>query len=130
VWITTDNSTNEKAFLKGGSSSPELDAMVLELKLIAMHGNCILHLVHVAGTWMIAFGIDGLSRGEMQVGALLHGGISGILRLHLSAIEHSPILADWVKSWTTSKLKIAKPIDWCYNAQQGGDYGMPQRDET
>jgi hypothetical protein len=36
VWIATDNSTAEKSFYKGRSTSPELDAMVLELKLIAM----------------------------------------------------------------------------------------------
>jgi hypothetical protein len=38
---------------------------------------------------MIAFGIDGLSRGEKQLGALMHGGIAGILPLHLSACKRS-----------------------------------------
>jgi hypothetical protein len=36
---------------------------------------------------MIAFGIDGLSRGELQVNALLHGRVAGILPLHLSALD-------------------------------------------
>ena len=130
VWIATDNSTAEKSFYKGRSSSPELDAMVLELRLIAMRGNFILHLVHVAGTRMIAFGIDGLSRGEKQVGALLHGGVAGILPLHLSASERSPDLKEWLCSWAGSNLKFAEPIDWFYAAQQGGDYSLPQRDET
>jgi hypothetical protein len=39
----------------------------------------------------IAFGIDGLSWGEKQVNTLLHGGVAGILPLHLLASEHSRI---------------------------------------
>jgi hypothetical protein len=63
VWLATDNSTAEASFYKGRSSSPELDAMVLELRLLAIAGNFVLHLVHIAGTQMIEIGIDALSRG-------------------------------------------------------------------
>jgi hypothetical protein len=36
VWVATDNSTAEASFYKGRSSIPELDAMVLELRLLAI----------------------------------------------------------------------------------------------
>jgi hypothetical protein len=50
VWLATDNSTAEASFYKGRSSSPELDSMVLELRLLAIAGNFVLRLVHIAGT--------------------------------------------------------------------------------
>ena len=129
VWIATDNSTAEKSYYKGCSSSPKLDKMVLDIRIIALEANCILQIVHVAGTWMIAFGIDGLLRGELQIEALLHGG-SEILPLHLSAINHSPALKSWITSWAGDDLRFASPEDWFYTAQQAGDYTLPQQDET
>jgi len=96
VWVATDNDTADKAYFKGRSSSPELDKMVLELKVISMSANCVLHLVHIPGTRMITCGIDGLSRGELQVGALLNDHIATLLPLHLSALERSPALRLWL----------------------------------
>ncbi len=90
VWIATDNSTADLAFYKGRSSSPELDKMILELRILSVQANCIIHLVHIAGTRMIACGVDGLSRGELQVGALIQGSVGAMLPLHLSALERSP----------------------------------------
>ena len=63
VWMATDNSTAEATFYKGRSSSPELDAIFLELRLIAIAGNFLLRFVHIAGTRMIDIGIDALLRG-------------------------------------------------------------------
>lgn len=119
AWITTDNSAADLAFYKGRSSSPALDDMILELKALSMHANCIIHLVHIAGSRMIACGADGLSRGELQVGALLQGGVGSVLPMHLSAIDRSPSLIDWVKCWAGENILVAEPNDWFYNAQQG-----------
>jgi hypothetical protein len=74
--------------------------------------------------------IDGLSWGEKQVGTLLHGGVAGILPLHLSLSECSLGLKDWLSSWAGPNLKFLEPIDWSYAVQQGGDYSLPQWDET
>ena len=62
VWFGTDNSTLEKAFYKGYSSSPELYEMVEEMRAMAIKGSFILRIVHIAGTRMIELGIDGLSK--------------------------------------------------------------------
>ena len=45
-----------------------LDELVLCLWDLQMKGRFTLHVFHVAGTCMIASGIDGLSRGEMVRG--------------------------------------------------------------
>jgi hypothetical protein len=39
-------------------------------------------------------------------------------------------LKDWLSSWVGPNLKFLEPVDWFYPAQQGGDYSLPQRDET
>lgn len=97
VWITTNNSTADKAFHKGYSSSPDLDQMVLELKILGMCANCVFHLIHVMGKRMIACGINRLSRGELQAKSLLMSGPSSVLPLHLLALDRAPQLLDWVQ---------------------------------
>ena len=52
LWIFTDNSTAESCFVKGGSSSEKLHALVLPLRLVEMRSRFTLHVVHVAGTCM------------------------------------------------------------------------------
>jgi hypothetical protein len=126
VWMATDNSTAEASFYKGRSSSPELDAMVLELRLLAIAGNFILRLVHIAGTRMIEIGIDGLSRGELQAGDLAKAATAHIIPLHLHPLERSTELTHWLSSWL-SDFSIASPEDWFYRAQGAGCYDAPSR---
>jgi hypothetical protein len=87
AWLTTDNSTAEASFYKGRSSSPDLDAMVLELWLLAIAGNFVLRLVHIAGTRMIELGINALSQGELHLGALADATLSRVIPLHLHPLE-------------------------------------------
>jgi hypothetical protein len=68
--IFTDNSTAESCFFKGGSSSKLLHELVLRLRRIELSANFILHMVHVAGTRMIAQGTNGLSRGMFLEGVV------------------------------------------------------------
>lgn len=42
VWIATDNSTADLAFYKGRSASPELDIMILDLRILSVQANCII----------------------------------------------------------------------------------------
>jgi hypothetical protein len=113
VWITTDNSMAEVSFYKGRSSSPDLDDMVLELRLLAIAGNFVLRLVHIAGTRMIELGIDALSRGELHLGALADATLAHVIPLHLHPLERSEGLIHWLSSWVPS-FNVASPDDWFY----------------
>jgi hypothetical protein len=70
LWIFTDNSTGESCFFKGGSLSKLLHELVLCLRRVEIAVGFVLHMVHVAGTRMIAQGMDGLSRGTFLEGVV------------------------------------------------------------
>jgi len=127
AWIATDNSTAEAAFTKGRLSSPELDEMVLELRELALMRGFMLRLFHVAGTRMIAMGIDGASRGELHIGALLGEGDSSLVPLHLGPVKRSPTIKTRIKSWAGMDAKVATPADLLYEAQQAGEYDYPSQ---
>ena len=38
--------------------------------------------------------------------------ILSFIPLHLSAIERSPTLTDWLKTWVGQRLEILAPKDW------------------
>jgi hypothetical protein len=118
-WLATDNSTAVAAYHKGTTSSEKLQDMVTELRNLTITGNFVLNVFHIAGTRMIQIGIDGLSRGEMQLGALASTPTSAA-PLHLSALERSPALLGWLHEWLGFNSNIAKPEDWFYAAQQAG----------
>ncbi len=49
LWLSTDNSTAESCFHKGGSSSRLLHDLVLRLRKLELDGRFTLYVVHVAG---------------------------------------------------------------------------------
>jgi hypothetical protein len=61
VCFFTDNSTVETAIYKGTSKSRKLLALVIRLKVLEVRHSIHLVVCHVAGTWMIAEGGDGVS---------------------------------------------------------------------
>jgi hypothetical protein len=123
VYLFTDNSTSEGVYYKGTSTSAELFELMMELRLLALRIGFTVHIIHIAGTRMIAQGTDGLSRGELQLGALLDEG-EQVVPLHLSPTERiGPGLLDWVHDWTqsdASEIPLARPLDWIHNAHKPG----------
>ena len=117
VWLATDNSTAAFAFYKGASTSKLLHQMVIELRMIALQGNFVIHIYHIAGTRMIESGIDALSRGELHVAAL-EASVHIVMPLHLSPTQRSPVLKSWLESWLGLEFTITEPGDWFYAAQQ------------
>ena len=85
----TDNSTVEAAVAKGNSPSKRLFELVLELKKLQMQYSFILYVVHVSGTRMIEQGTDGVSRGELQAGALTGRPIRDFAPLQLGALQRN-----------------------------------------
>ena len=119
AWMDTDNDCTAEASCYKGR---KLDAMVLELLCIAIAGNFLLRLVHIAGTRMIdMIGIDALSRGELQAGALAKATTEHTIPLHLHHLERSMNLSDWLSSWLL-EFSLASPKDWFYLAHGTGHY--------
>jgi len=129
MWFFTDNSVLERAYYKGYSASPALYAMVEELRARTLQGNFILRIVHVAGTRMIETGIDGLSRGDLELG-LLAKSLRDSVPLGASACERSPQLMDWVRSWAGTDVSIATPFDWHFGAHQSTSLHSNSATET
>jgi hypothetical protein len=121
LWIATDNSTAASAYYKGSSTTEKLQDMVTELRLLTLTGNFVLNIFHIAGTRMIQIGVDGLSRGEMQLGALA-GTPESAAPLHLSPLERSGALLQWIHEWMGQNCNIAKSKAWFYAAQQAGQH--------
>jgi len=61
IWMFTDNSVAESAYVRGTSKSHQLFELVLQLRKLEMAAKCHIFLVHMAGSRMIAQGTDGLS---------------------------------------------------------------------
>lgn len=99
VFLFTDNSTAESAFYKGSSSSKKLHALVIRLHKLSLDYSIILHLIHVAGTRMIAQGTDGCSRGVLMEGVMAGHSMLSFIDLDKSAIDRSKDLLGWIRSW-------------------------------
>jgi hypothetical protein len=127
VFLFTDNSTAEAAFFRGTSSSEKLFLLVLRLRQLEMNQQCLIHLVHVAGTRMIGQGSDGLSRGNLTEGVMRGQSMMSFVPLGKSALTREPKLEAWIRSWAGDGLEVLDPEGWFERGQGIKDY---TRDET
>ena len=73
----------------------------------------VLHVLHCAGTRMIAQGTDGLSRGNLLEGVMKGEDFQSFIPLCLSALDRSPELEGWFKSiFGRKELEVLAPRDW------------------
>ncbi len=112
AFIFTDNSTAENAFFKGTSASPRLFDLIVELRELEMRARCKVHLIHVAGTRMIEQGSDGLSRGNFTEGSMKGKDILEFVPINRSAIDRSPAVKEWLKTWIKDDLEFLDPEGW------------------
>ena len=116
IFLFTDNAVSESVAAKGSSASPKLYDLVVRLYRLEMKYLCKVDLIHVAGTRMIQQGTDGLSRGDMYEGVMAGESMLTHMPLHLSGVERSLELVDWISSWALSgsdqKLEALSPSDW------------------
>jgi hypothetical protein len=88
LWLFTDKFTTKSYFYQGGSSFELLHELVMHLTRKAeMKKSFSLHVVHVAGTRMIAQGTDGLSRRIMLEGVVQGKEMLSFVDLSKTAIE-------------------------------------------
>jgi hypothetical protein len=125
VFLFTDNSTAEAVFYKGNLTSRPLFELMLRLRKLEMEGELILHIIHVAGTRMIAEGADGGSRGDLNQGVMAGQSILDFVPLHLTALDRSDKLEAWIRSWwddERGKLQTLTPEGWFEEGQQEGNF--------
>jgi hypothetical protein len=107
-----DNSTVEAAFFRGTSSRERLFNLVLRLRKLEVEQQCLLNLIHVAGTRMIEQGSDGLSRGNLTKGVMTGQSMLSYVPLGQTALEREPGLEKWIKSWAGDNIKVLSPEGW------------------
>ena len=115
LWLFTDNSTAESCFFRGGLSSKLLHELVLRLRKAELKYGFELHLVHMAGTRMIAQGTDDLSRGMFLEGVSEGKDMLLFVDLAVPAINRHPVILDFVQSWlesTVGKGQVLKVEEW------------------
>jgi len=63
-----------------------------------MQNGVMVHLCHVSGERMKAQGLDGLSRGNLNVGVMAGTAMLDFVLTHLNAFERSSTLLPWCYS--------------------------------
>ena len=99
VFIFTDNSTAERAFNKGSSTSKLLHELVVRIRSLEMKGVIFPRFVWIAGERMIAQGTDGLSRGDQTCGVMNDGKFLRHVPLNKTVMEYEGQLREEVESW-------------------------------
>ena len=112
VYVFTDNEVSEAAYYNGSSKCEELFNQVLRLRKLEMSCHTRIILSHVAGTRMQEQGTDGLSRGNLSTGVMNGKAMLDFVPIHLSALERSSNLLEWLKSWCGEDLESLSPSDW------------------
>ena len=88
---------------------------MLRLRKAELKYGFVLHVVHVAGTRMIAQGMDGLSRGILLEGVNKGEDMLSFIDLSRSAVERHTRVLDFVRSWLdpiVGESKHLKPEEW------------------
>ena len=112
VFFFTDNSTVESALYKGSSSSKKLLDLVIKFYTLQARYGIQIHVIHVSGKRMIAQGTDGLSRGQLDEGVMSGTDMLEFVPLHLTALQRSPTLKNWITSWAGSALETLTSSGW------------------
>jgi len=86
----------------------------------------VIHMYHIAGTRMIACGVDhGLSRGDKSEGTLQGVDLLSFLPIHKSPFERSPGLRSWIQTWWDAEygpLHEMTPEDWFTETSKAGNF--------
>ena len=100
VFLFTDNSMFKFTYYRGYSTSWKLSAIIICLYQAIRDVDLILHVIHVAGTHMKAWGVDGLSRDDILEGMMAGEDPLSFIPLSEGANEGSQgRIEEWVRSW-------------------------------
>ena len=77
-----------------------------------MDFGCLCIISHVSGKRMIRQGADGLSRGALNEEVMNGEDLMSFLPFHLSALDRSSTLEEWIKGWAGIDTLTLQPEDW------------------
>ncbi len=122
VWACTDNAVWSAVWNKGMSSAKHMFNIALKLKVACQEHEVFLHTCHISGNRMIATGIDGRSRGNLDAGVSLGYDIRQYLPMDRGVAELAgPCLSSWCRSWMGKDYSSPlEPIDWSTKGQKPG----------
>ena len=89
---------------------------MLEMQEIALELQFLLRLIHVSGSRLIRSGVDGLSRGDLQL-ENSDDEIYLYLTVNRNPILRSPTILSWTQSWISETFSLAEPSDWFSRAK-------------
>ena len=95
--------------------------LILTLRKLEHDNGFVLHVIHIAGTRMIASGIDGLSRGDTSEGIMAGENILSFVPLHLTASERCAKLLAWILDWYGMDAELLKPKGWFTRGHDGNE---------
>ena len=116
VFLFTDNLVFESTYYKGYSQSRKLSGIILRLHKLQREEGLILHVVHIAGTRMKDWGVDGLSRGDLLDGMMAGKDPLSFIPLNKGADERSngavkSWVSEWWSAWPTALTEMT-PQTW------------------
>ena len=122
LWAATDNAVWSHVWSNGMSSAIHLFDLVLELKVECQKHEVFIHCFHISGNRMIATGVDGRSRGNLDSGVSLGYDIRQFLPLNKGAFEVAgPKVEAWCKGWMGEDFSSPlTPGQWFWEGHKPG----------
>jgi hypothetical protein len=100
IFVFTDNAVFESTYYKGYSQSKKLSDIAFRLHKLQREAGLILHVIHIAGTRMKDWGVDGLSRGDLLDGMMKGKDPLSFIPLNKGANERSDgAVKEWILGW-------------------------------
>jgi hypothetical protein len=122
LWVFTDNAVWSAVWGKGMSSARHLFSLVVDLKVECMDHEVYLQMCHISGDRMIATGIDGRSRGNLDAGLSLGYDMRSFLPLDKGAFDRAgPLLTEWCRFWMGADFSPPlEPVEWYWEGHHPG----------
>jgi hypothetical protein len=127
IFLYTDNQVAKRSYYRGTAASQSVFELLVELYILQMKYDIILHVIWIDGTRIIQQGIDDLSRGGGAGLATQVLAMRGEVPLSQGALERNVLLEPWIRSWLGGEgLVTLTPEGWFSDARsQGSFYGRP-----
>ena len=109
--VFTDSMVFDIVYHKGKPKSPLLFDIFLQLPQVKMKGGLILHVIYIVGKSMIEADIDGIARGNSLVLVMRVVNSLKFVLVDEGAVEISPGLEGWIRSWCVDNLNKMRPSD-------------------